>query len=177
MDNASILTVDKTNQYSKNWLLSNEPRLFVISLLGQLLGLTLLTYGLSFLKTNEVSFWPRYVILTIPSLVVGMAASLRLGSNNKRNRALKLIPALAGAIVNALFLTIFLAITPRPISDAPTQIATCFLLGILLGMALFEKRLNAKPNKKWLWNLHLMLSSLLMMAYIWGAYQYMAPLE
>jgi len=40
----------------------------------------------------------------------------------------------------------------------------------------FEKRLNAQPRKKWLWNLHLVLSSLLMMAYIWGAYKYMTPL-
>jgi len=40
----------------------------------------------------------------------------------------------------------------------------------------FEKPLNAQPRKKWLWNLHLVLSSLLMMAYIWGAYKYMTPL-
>ena len=40
----------------------------------------------------------------------------------------------------------------------------------------FEKRLNSQPNKKWLWILHLVISSLLMMAYIWGAYEYMTPL-
>jgi hypothetical protein len=48
MDNASNLTVDEINQNSKNWLLRNEPRLFIISLLGQILGLALISYGLSF---------------------------------------------------------------------------------------------------------------------------------
>jgi len=172
MDNASNLTVDKTNQYSKNWLLSNEPRLFILSLLGQILGFVLLTFGLSFLKMNEVSFWPSYAILAVPAMIVGFAASLRPGSNNKRNRVLKLIPALAAAIVNV----VFLIVTPRPISDVPSTIAANILMGILLGMGLFEKRLDAQPRKKRLWILHLVLSSLLMMAYIWGAYEYMVPL-
>ena len=172
MDNASNLTVDKTNHYSKNWLLRNEPRLFILSLLGQILGFVLLTFGLSFLKMNEVSFWPSYAILAVPAMIVGIAASLRPGPNNKRNRVLKLIPALAAAIVNV----VFLIVTPRPISDVPSTIAANILMGILLGMGLFEKRLDAQPRKKWLWILHLVLSSLFMMAYIWGAYEYMAPL-
>ncbi len=172
MDNASNLTVDKTNHYSKNWLLRNEPRLFILSLLGQILGFVLLTFGLSFLKMNEVSFWPSYAILAVPAMIVGFAASLRPGPNNKRNRVLKLIPALAAAIVNV----VFLIVTPRPISDVPSTIAANILMGILLGMGLFEKRLDAQPRKKRLWILHLVLSSLLMMAYIWGAYEYMVPL-
>ena len=172
MDNASNLTVDKTNHYSKNWLLRNEPSLFILSLLGQILGFVLLTFGLSFLKMNEVSFWPSYAILAVPAMIVGIAASLRPGPNNKRNRVLKLIPALAAAIVNV----VFLIVTPRPISDVPSTIAANILMGILLGMGLFEKRLDAQPRKKRLWILHLVLSSLLMMAYIWGAYEYMAPL-
>ena len=92
MDNASNFTVDKTNHYSKNWLLRNEPRLFILSLLGQILGFVLLTFGLSFLKMNEVSFWPSYAILAVPAMIVGIAVSLRPGPNNKRNRVLKLIP-------------------------------------------------------------------------------------
>jgi len=163
MDNASNLTVDKTNQYSKNWLLSNEPRLFVMSMLGQLIGLALLSYGLSFLKTNEVSFLLHYAILIVPSLVAGIAAALRPGPNNKRNRVLKLIPVLAAAIVNV----VLLIVTPRPISDVPSNIAANFLMGILLGMGLFEKRLDAQPRQKWLWALHFVLSSVLMMSYIW----------
>ncbi len=71
---------------------------------------------------------------------------------------------------------VFLIVTPRPISDVPSNIAANFLMGILPGMGLFEKRLDAQPRKKWLWILHLVLSSLFMMAYIWGAYEYMAPL-
>lgn len=171
MDNASNLTVDKTNHYSKNWLLRNEPRLFILSLLGQILGFVLLTFGLSFLKMNEVSFWSSYAILAVPAMIVGIAASLRPGPNNKRNRVLKLIPPLAAAIVNV----VFLIVTPRPISDVPSNIAANFLMSILLGMGLFEKRLDAQPRKKWLWILHLVLSSFFMMAYIWGAYEYMAP--
>ena len=172
MDNGSNLTVNKTDQYSTNWLLSNEPRLFLLSFIGQILGLALLTFGLSYLKMNEVSFWPSYAILAVPAMIVGIAATLRPGPNNKRNRVLKLIPALAAAIVNV----VFLIVTPRPISDVPSNIAANFLMGVLLGMGLFEKRLDAQPRKKWLWILHLVLSSLLMMAYIWGAYEYMAPL-
>ena len=71
---------------------------------------------------------------------------------------------------------VFLIVTPRPISDVPSNIAANFLMGVLLGMGLFEKRLDAQPRKKRLWILHLVLSSLLMMAYIWGAYEYMVPL-
>ena len=93
MDNASNLTVNKTDQYSTNWLLSNEPRLFLLSFIGQILGLALLTFGLSYLKMNEVSFWPSYAILAVPAMIVGIAATLRPEPNNKLNRRFTLIPA------------------------------------------------------------------------------------
>ena len=54
-DSVSKTTIG-VNGNSKNWLLSNEPRLFVLSLLGQILGLALLSYGLSFLSVNAVSY-------------------------------------------------------------------------------------------------------------------------
>jgi len=85
MDNGSNLTVNKTDQYSTNWLLSNEPRLFLLSFIGQILGLALLTFGLSYLKMNEVSFWPSYAILAVPAMIVRIAATLRPGPNNKIN--------------------------------------------------------------------------------------------
>jgi hypothetical protein len=93
MDNGSNLTVNKTDQYSTNWLLSNEPRLFLLSFIGQILGLALLTFGLSYLKMNEVSFWPSYAILAVPAMIVGIAATLRPEPNNKLNRRFTLIPA------------------------------------------------------------------------------------
>jgi len=54
-------------------------------LLGQILGFVLLTFGLSFLKMNEVSFWPSYAILAVPAMIVRIAATLRPGPNNKIN--------------------------------------------------------------------------------------------
>ena len=86
MDNGSNLTVNKTDQYSTNWLLSNEPRLFLLSLLGQILGLALISYGLSFLKTNELNFWQRYVNLAVPALIIGIATTLRPGPNDKNQK-------------------------------------------------------------------------------------------
>lgn len=91
-DSVSKTTIG-VNGNSKNWLLSNEPRLFVLSLLGQILGLALVSYGLSFLKTNEISFWPSYAILAVPAMIVGIAATLRPEPNNKLNRRFTLIPA------------------------------------------------------------------------------------
>ena len=171
MDNASNLTVDKTNQYSKNWLLSNEPRLFILSLLGQILGLALLSFGLSFLKVNDVSYWIQFVILYFPANLVGLASVIRPGLAQTRTRLVLVIPSFLGLTMS----TLLQLIKHDGISEI-SLIGAGFVGGTFI-RGYFEKQLNAQPNKKWLWNLHLVLSSLLMMAYIWGAYKYIAPLE
>ena len=96
MDNGSNLTVDKTNQYSKNWLLRNEPRLFILSLLGQILGLALISYGLSFLKVNDVSYLLQFVILFFSANLVGLASVLRPGLAQTRTRLVLVIPSFLG---------------------------------------------------------------------------------
>ena len=171
MDNASNLTVDKTNQYSKNWLLRNEPRLFILSLLGQILGLALISYGLSFLKVNDVSYWLKFVILFFPANLVGLASVFRPGLTKTRTRLMLVIPSFLGLTMS----TLLQLIKPGGFSEIGL-IGSGFVGGAFI-RGYFEKRLNAQPNKKWLWNLHLVLSSLLMMAYIWGVYKYMPPLE
>jgi len=171
MDNASHLTVDKTNQYSKNWLLRNEPRLFILSLLGQILGLALISYGLSFLKVNDVSYLLQFVILFFSANLVGLASVLRPGLAQTRTRLVLVIPSFLGLTMS----TLLQLIKPGGFSEIGL-IGSGFVGGAFI-RGYFEKRLNAQPNKKWLWNLHLVLSSLLMMAYIWGVYKYMPPLE
>ncbi len=168
-DSVSKTTIG-VNGNSKNWLLSNEPRLFVLSLLGQILGLALLSYGLSFLKTNEVNFWQSYGILTIPAWIVGIAAAFKPSPAQTGNRILRAIPAIISMTMSTV-LGVYL--------DAFSGISTIsvgFLVGIGIGLALFEKRLDAQPRQKWLWALHFVLTSVLMMSYIWRAYKYMAPL-
>ena len=170
MDNASNLTVDKTNHYSKNWLLRNEPRLFILSLLGQILGFVLLTFGLSYLKAENVSFWLEFVILFIPANIVGLASVLQPGTSQAKSRFMRALPSLSSLIIST-----FLQLSQPDAFSGLGTIAAGFVGGIFL-RGYFEKRLDAQPRKKWLWNLHLVLSSLLMMAYIWGAYRYMTPL-
>ena len=170
MDNASNLTVDKTNQYSKNWLLRNEPRLFILSLLGQILGLALISYGLSFLKVNDVSYLLQFVILFFSANLVGLASVLRPGLAQTRTRLVLVIPSFLGLTMSTLLQLI------KPDAFSGIGLIGAGFVGGTFIRGYFEKRLNAQPNKKWLWNLHLVLSSLLMMAYIWGAYKYMTPL-
>ena len=170
MDNASNLTVDKTNHYSKNWLLRNEPRLFILSLLGQILGFVLLTFGLSYLKAENVSFWLEFVILFFPANLVGLASVFRPGLTKTRTRLMFVIPSFLGLTMS----TLLQLINPDAFSGIGL-IGAGFVGGTFI-RGYFEKPLNAQPRKKWLWNLHLVLSSLLMMAYIWGAYEYMTHL-
>ena len=170
MDNASNLTVDKTNHYSKNWLLRNEPRLFILSLLGQILGFVLLTFGLSYLKAENVSFWLEFVILFFPANLVGLASVFRPGLTKTRTRLMLVIPSFLGLTMSTLLQLI------KPDAFSGIGLIGAGFVGGTFIRGYFEKRLNAQPNKKWLWNLHLVLSSLLMMAYIWGAYKYMTPL-
>jgi len=170
MDNASNLTVDKTNHYSKNWLLRNEPRLFILSLLGQILGFVLLTFGLSYLKAENVSFWLEFVILFFPANLVGLASVFRPGLTKTRTRLMLVIPSFLGLTMSTLLQLI------KPDAFSGIGLIGAGFVGGTFIRGYFEKRLNSQPNKKWLWILHLVISSLLMMAYIWGAYEYMTPL-
>ena len=168
-DSVSKTTIG-VNGNSKNWLLSNEPRLFVLSLLGQILGLALLSYGLSFLNVNAVSYWLKFVILFFPANLVGLASVFRPGLTKTRTRLMLVIPSFLGLTMSTLLQLI------KPDAFSGIGLIGAGFVGGTFIRGYFEKRLNSQPNKKWLWILHLVISSLLMMAYIWGAYEYMAPL-
>lgn len=168
MDNPTVARA-ATSHRNGGRLLRSEPRLFLLGLVGMLMGLTITGYGvwLGHLgHFGDADFWEGFVLVFLGANLAGVACALRPGPARWQSRVITQLPGLAGLLMSVVCSIGYYSVIGAGIG--PIFLAgLSYSTGINSGIGHFQERLATPQRTEWLWTLHTFLSALLFMTSIW----------